>query len=171
MGTTIMLLMTREYSVHGGANGPKVDCKGVVPSRYEQVKVEPLPTSDAFLSPTLHSTSLEQLSSLSPAASLQHNNITSPYNEPPDTKTSIDTYPSSFRAQQHQQHHDACTTTLYCYHKTAIMKGNITIFVIIIVLFILLALIGFGIYWAQTSVSGAGSSVRGGSTTTSGDEV
>jgi len=51
------------------------------------------------------------------------------------------------------------------------MKGNITIFVIIIVLFILLALIGFGIYWAQTSVSGAGSSVRGGSTTTSGDEV
>lgn len=32
MGTTIMLLMTREYSVHGGANGPTVDCKGVVVS-------------------------------------------------------------------------------------------------------------------------------------------
>lgn len=27
-----MLLMTREYSVHGGANGPTVDCKDVVVS-------------------------------------------------------------------------------------------------------------------------------------------
>jgi uncharacterized protein (UPF0333 family) len=50
------------------------------------------------------------------------------------------------------------------------MKGNIVIAVIIIVLFILLALIGFGIYWAQTSLGGGVDDSRGGSSS-SGEEV
>ncbi|CAK1355149.1 unnamed protein product [Cercospora beticola] len=48
------------------------------------------------------------------------------------------------------------------------MKGNIVIAVIIIVLFLLLALIGFGIYWAQTSLGGG---VGRGGSTTSGEDV
>lgn len=70
------------------------------PSRYEQVKVEALPTNKRCIpfSPTPHyhhSTSLEQLDCLSPAAPLQLNNCrpanttTSPVptNKPPDTTT------------------------------------------------------------------------------------
>ncbi|KAF2772329.1 hypothetical protein EJ03DRAFT_348708 [Teratosphaeria nubilosa] len=45
------------------------------------------------------------------------------------------------------------------------MQRNIVIFVIIIILFILLALIGFGIYWAQTGFNRTGG---GGTTTSSG---
>jgi hypothetical protein len=49
------------------------------------------------------------------------------------------------------------------------MKGNLVIATIIIVLFVLLALIGFGIYWAQTSLGGGVDG--GGESTTSGDDV
>jgi ABC-type transporter Mla subunit MlaD len=45
------------------------------------------------------------------------------------------------------------------------MKRNLVIFVIIIVLFFLLALIGFAIYWAQN-----GFRRRGGASETSGEE-
>lgn len=48
------------------------------------------------------------------------------------------------------------------------MKGNLVIFVIIIVLFFLLALIGFGIYWAQTRL---GRVRGGGSSATSGEDA
>jgi hypothetical protein len=44
------------------------------------------------------------------------------------------------------------------------VKGNIVIAIIIITLFVVLALIGFGIYWAQTKV---GRTARGSSTGTS----
>jgi flagellar basal body-associated protein FliL len=48
------------------------------------------------------------------------------------------------------------------------MQRNIVIFLIIIILFVVLALVGFGIYWAQTSMSRG---ARGGASETSGDEV
>lgn len=48
------------------------------------------------------------------------------------------------------------------------MKGNLVVFTIIIVLFVVLAIIGFLIYWAQTSLGG----VRGGgASSTSGEDV
>lgn len=47
------------------------------------------------------------------------------------------------------------------------MQRNIVIFLIIIILFILLALIGFGIYWAQTGFSRRG----GAASETSGEDV
>jgi hypothetical protein len=46
------------------------------------------------------------------------------------------------------------------------MKRNLVIFVIIIVLFFLLALIGFAIYWAQNGFRRG----RGGASETSGEE-
>jgi ABC-type transporter Mla subunit MlaD len=46
------------------------------------------------------------------------------------------------------------------------MKRNLVIFLIIIILFVVLALIGFGIYWAQTGFS----RTRGGGTESGGSE-
>jgi ABC-type transporter Mla subunit MlaD len=48
------------------------------------------------------------------------------------------------------------------------MQRNIVIFLIIIILFIVLALIGVGIWWLQ---NGFGRSGRGGASSTSGDEA
>ena len=48
------------------------------------------------------------------------------------------------------------------------MKGNLVIFVIVIVLFIVLALVGFLIYWAQTSLGRGGG---GEASSTSGEDV
>jgi len=47
------------------------------------------------------------------------------------------------------------------------MQRNIVIFLIIIILFVVLALIGFLIYWAQTGFSRRG----GGASETSGEDV
>lgn len=47
------------------------------------------------------------------------------------------------------------------------MKRNIVIFLIVLILFIVLALIGFLIWWAQTRFSRG----RGGASSTSGDDV
>jgi ABC-type transporter Mla subunit MlaD len=50
------------------------------------------------------------------------------------------------------------------------MQGNLVVFTIIIVLFVVLALIGFAIYWAQTSLGRVGGG-GGTSATSSGEDA
>lgn len=86
---------------------------------------------------------------------LQHTNLwitVDPYNQHP-------IHPPCSACNPHDQNSRDHTIT---------MDGNIVIFLIVIILFIVLAIIGFLIYWAQTGFSRG----RGGSASeTSGDDV
>lgn len=80
-----------------------------------------------------------------------NSNLEHKLNSSPSQTLQLHDTRSSKAAQPHHQRQDE-------------MKGNIVIAIIIIILFLVLGLIGFGIYWAQTRVGGA----RGGSSTGTG---